>query len=95
MGVTEEAEAVSALTAAGAPSVGLVHAAGMLADALLANQTPARVRRVFAPKAAAERALSQVTLPPLSKMLFGCCDSQLASPCSHDGGADTWPEKPF
>lgn len=61
VGVREEAANAATLTAAGAPSVGLVHAAGVLADALLSNQTPALVRRVFAPKAAAEQALSQVT----------------------------------
>ena len=33
------------------PVRGVWHAAGVLADALLANQTAASVRRVFAPKA--------------------------------------------
>lgn len=61
VGVAEEAIAAAALAAASASSVGLAHAAGVLADALLANQKPALVRRVFAPKAAAEQALSQVS----------------------------------
>jgi KR domain len=61
VGSGEEAAAAARLAAGAAPCVGLVHAAGTLADAALGAQTPALVRRVFAPKAAAERALSQVT----------------------------------
>jgi KR domain len=58
----EEATAAAHLAAGAAPSVGLVHAAGTLADAPLGSQTPALLRRVFAPKAAAERTLSQARL---------------------------------
>ena len=60
MASREEAAAAAHLAAAAAPSVGLVHAAGTLADAPLGAQTPALLRRVFAPKAGAERVLSQV-----------------------------------
>lgn len=62
MASLEEAAAAGHLAAGAAPSVGLVHAAGTLADAPLGSQTAELVRRVFAPKAAAERVLSQVCL---------------------------------
>ena len=50
VGCWEEAAGAAASAAAGAASVGLLHAAGTLMDATLANQTPAHIRAVFAPK---------------------------------------------
>lgn len=50
VGCWEEAAGAAAAVAAGAASVGLLHAAGTLMDATLANQTPAHIRAVFAPK---------------------------------------------
>ena len=63
MGTCEESAAVSGVAAAAGPSLGLLHAAGVLMDATLANQTPAHVRSVFAPKSPAVDGLDQVSPP--------------------------------
>lgn len=60
VGAAEESAAAAGFAAGGGASIGLVHAAGVLADATLANQTAGHVRSVFAPKVAGADGLLQV-----------------------------------
>jgi myxalamid-type polyketide synthase MxaB len=62
--VTDRARLTEAVTAALAslpPLAGVVHAAGVLDDAMLDEQTPERVRRVLAPKVMGARNLHGIT----------------------------------
>ncbi len=58
-------EAAACLEAAGSEGQlgGILHASGILHDALIGQQTPALVREVYAPKVAGGKALMKVCLP--------------------------------
>jgi acyl carrier protein len=64
------------------PVVGVYHAAGVLSDALLSNQTPSSVRSVLAAKTAGLLAMQQqLSLQPVSQqVLFSSVAALLGSP---------------
>jgi acyl carrier protein len=64
------------------PVVGVYHAAGVLSDALLSNQTPSSIRSVLAAKTAGLQAMQQqLSLQPVSQqVLFSSVAALLGSP---------------
>ncbi|MEZ0369155.1 MAG: SDR family NAD(P)-dependent oxidoreductase, partial [Candidatus Sericytochromatia bacterium] len=68
------------------PLRGVIHAAGVLRDGLIANQTPEAVRTVFQPKIAGAWHLHQLTLAdPLD---FFICYSSITAPLGMPGQAN-------
>jgi polyketide synthase 12/myxalamid-type polyketide synthase MxaB len=87
--VARRADVARALTLAGAgggadlpPLVGIVHAAGVLDDAVLAQQSAERFARVMAPKLAGAAHLDELTrdLPIEAFVMFSSAASLLGSP---------------
>ncbi len=76
------AEDVQVVSATGLPVRGILHAAGVLADGLLAHQSAARVRAVVAPKMNALRALVAPMhgKPLCTQVLFSSVAALLGSP---------------
>lgn len=85
VGVAEEASAGTLMAPAGArrqPLSDVLHAGGVLADALLGNQTPARCRTVLAPKVEQLRLLAAGAAGaevPVRVMLFSSVAALLGS----------------
>jgi amino acid adenylation domain-containing protein len=68
------AEVLAAIAVTGRPLRGIVHAAGLIDDALIRDLDAARVRRVFAPKAVGAWHLHELT-SGLPLDFFVCCSS--------------------
>ncbi|MFD9094446.1 SDR family NAD(P)-dependent oxidoreductase [Streptomyces collinus] len=74
------AAALDAVRAAAGPIVTVVHAAGVLDDAVLANLTEERVRRVLAPKVLGTALLTELVPEARNLVLFASAAGLLGSP---------------
>ncbi|MGW1985514.1 SDR family NAD(P)-dependent oxidoreductase [Streptomyces collinus] len=74
------AAALDAVRAAAGPVVTVVHAAGVLDDAVLANLTEERVRRVLAPKVLGTALLTELVPEARNLVLFASAAGLLGSP---------------
>lgn len=67
MGTASEVEHAAACFGEGGPVTGVLHAGGVLRDAVMAQQTAAHVRDVYAPKATGGRLILQASFQVVLK----------------------------